>query len=1096
MKRNLKAAFAAMLALCMALALVPFSALPRSESKAESENPRSYIEPNCSVADGEIDCDYDYSSFYPYEECKLAFHSAGDNRASTRYTVLVLDTADEATFLNGEGETLYVAGTAIEYVKRASSRFISCLSEASGNNYLAVVSYSQYASLVSGFSQDFDYIDGRIQQLTASTSLRNMSSALDEAYSLLNAVDDSTAIKSVVLFSTGMVNEGPYNYNGEFDEHTVGSRWRRSDNGIHLYAYANYALERAAIIKNAGMYLYSIGLFQSFDGMPEEGHDVAALFQLTANALATSDEYYYPTDNPDELEIIFEEVILDMFPVNVNYVLSPGSDEFGDHTQPMGVFSVKFDDNWFTVPSTTFNYDLAKASLAAAAGSFSEKKADERGDYYIRENLRAFKFNEDSIATWKFFDNTSIANTCGHAFAIKELPNGDYLIAAAIRSSGYGSEWESNFNAVSEDNSYQFTFGFKEAADQVYEHLNNYIDYYCSKLDIGREKIHIWTFGFSRGGAIAGLLAARLNEQSGISKDQIVAYTFEAPKNVLRSSRVMYDNIFNILQETDLVPHVPLRTWDYTWYGNNYYLPSMTKSGSNFWRKFDAMNVCFDQIMVETGRPSIDYTLGWSQELSIDLILDYLDDVVRTRFNYRDHGWQEIDRDFGAVFMGHSYSLRTLFNLLIPGNEAFVDHLCSMFENWDSLSFFQKCSELRRLLKDIRNITFSNTFGNNNIVAFRMKDVLTNYFTNLAARFIKQINPFDNQKYIDNYVNSLELVFVDGLRHGMNGKLFMQHWPETIMAWLNSASDASVFERSSYKRVSLKCPIDVYIYDSSNTVVGRIINEIVDDSIDERVYCACDLLGEKTVFLPDDDTYRIEIVAREDGEFDLINDYFSEDRYLEVAECYINVQMSEGQRFTAIFTQNAQESTLSTDGAEIPPDYTSENGETIPEFFVELICEGLGSVGGEGYYTLGQTVTLSAVELFDSTFAGWYNEQNELISTELVYNFSITSDGVYTGVFLGGEETDPEPVTPVPGEPTPGPNEPTPVPAPGDTTPGPNDPTPIPAPGDNTPAPNDPTPTTAPIPPTPNTGTISVVGIGITALITGIGIVRSKKKRD
>lgn len=1092
MRKSLKAAFAVVLSLCFVFAAMPISAMTNfglmtEMTEVETSLPMQsgYSSKPDSGINSEIISDPINSALHT--DGKVRF-SSGElkSTSATRYTVLVLDTADEATFLNSNDEVLYVAGTAIEYVKRASSRFISCLSEASGNNYLAVVSYSQYASLVSGFSQDFDHIDALIQQLTASTGLRNMASALDTAYSLLAAVDDSSAIKNVVLFSTGMVNEGQYNYSGEFDENTVGSHWHRTDNGIHLYAYANYALERAAIIKNAGMYLYSIGLFQSFDGMPEEGHDVAALFQLTASALATSDEYYYPTDNPDELEIIFEEVFNDIFQVFVQYVLSPGNDD----EQKKGWFTIKFDDNWFTRSATEFNYDLAKASLAAAAGSFSEKiannpLAEHTGDYYVKENLKGFGFGEDSIKTFKFDDNTSIGNTCGHAFAIKELPNGDYLIAAAIRSSGYGTEWESNFNAVSEDNNYQFTLGFKEAADEVYMHLNDYINQQCTELGIGRDKIHIWTFGFSRGGAIAGLLAARLNEQSDIPQAQIAAYTFEAPKNVLKSARVKYGNIYNILQETDIVPHVPLRTWGYTWYGNNYYLPSRTRTGRAFYDKKRAMRACFNDIMKYSGRENIHYALGSSQELSLDLLLDYLDDVIRTRYGYRDYGWQDIARSFG-IQMGEAgdFDLGTLLNLLIPHNEVFVEHFCSLLDSWNSLGFFEKVSELKQLLHELSRVTA----GGGTSAAEQTVSMLKNGLSHFCGRLIQNANPFDDNRYTDDYERMFEMI-CDTVKNGMYGELFMQHWPETIMAWLNSANDETLFERESYTRVSLKCPIDVYVYDSSNNLVGRIVDDIVDESIEESVFCSSDMLGEKTVFLPDDDSYRIEIVAREAGDFDMINDYYSEERDLDAVECYIDISMTEGQRFIAEYAQNEQKCILSTSGVEMVPDYFTEANEEIPEFYVKVNCEGLGSVGGEGYYTLGQTVTLAAVELYGSTFAGWYNAQNELISTELVYSYSITSDGVFTGVFFGGNETDPEPVTPSP-------NEPTPIPDPGDTTPMPDDSTPMPDPGDTTPEPNDPHPTAAPTPPSPNTGAMSIVGIGVSAVIGGICIIKTRKRND
>ena len=69
-----------------------------------------------------------------------------------RYTVLVLDTSDTAEFTYNN-ETIYTADTALSDVKSAAGKFIRDISATGGDNYVAVISYKDYATTVSGFSR-------------------------------------------------------------------------------------------------------------------------------------------------------------------------------------------------------------------------------------------------------------------------------------------------------------------------------------------------------------------------------------------------------------------------------------------------------------------------------------------------------------------------------------------------------------------------------------------------------------------------------------------------------------------------------------------------------------------------------------------------------------------------------------------------------------------------------------------------------------------------------------------------------------------------------------------------------------------------------
>lgn len=101
-----------------------------------------------------------------------------------RYTVLVLDISNTATFLQS-GKEIYTAGTAIEYVKNAASRFLTNIGGARSTNYVAVVAYQDTAFVVSDFSNDYAGLKVQVSNLSASSTARSIASGL-------SAVDGQT----------------------------------------------------------------------------------------------------------------------------------------------------------------------------------------------------------------------------------------------------------------------------------------------------------------------------------------------------------------------------------------------------------------------------------------------------------------------------------------------------------------------------------------------------------------------------------------------------------------------------------------------------------------------------------------------------------------------------------------------------------------------------------------------------------------------------------------------------------------------------------------------------------------------------------------
>ena len=242
---------------------------------------------------------------------------------TVRYTVLVLDTSSTSDFIDENGDVFYTAGTAIDYVKTAAKAFVKNNQGADGTNYIAVVSYrGSSASVSCPFSQDSDVLNQSIDSLQSSETTRSVAAGLSSAYDLIQSVDENS-IKNVVLFTTGMTNDGPYSYDGLYDESTVGSNWRRMDTDVRLYAYSNSAIAVADQIKSVA-HLYSIGLFQTMEQMPEYGKPVVEFFKLFAQDCATSANEFRAVDNPEDLEFQFGEVAGEIGSSNGPIILIPG----------------------------------------------------------------------------------------------------------------------------------------------------------------------------------------------------------------------------------------------------------------------------------------------------------------------------------------------------------------------------------------------------------------------------------------------------------------------------------------------------------------------------------------------------------------------------------------------------------------------------------------------------------------------------------------------------------------------------------------------------------------------------------------------------
>ncbi len=272
--------------------------------------------------------------------------------------------------------------------------------------------------------------------------------------------------------------------------------------------------------------------------------------------------------------------------------------------------AISFDDAWFMQDSYIFQHDLATtcAVLAAVCNSESQYYSNVDGSLpYAEQTLGALGF--DDVRTESYALRSALLDELGtffsgshdsaaYTFASKQLPAtktepASTLVFVGIRSS-YGVEWLSNFNVFGTAEGASDHQGFRAAEEEIQRALKVYLQ----TIGADPDRTRILITGHSRGGTIANLLAARLDSLSGTDEQLapasgVFAYTFAAPGTTREAQQQdeKFGNIFNIVNDSDIVPQLPFSTWGYERYGVTVALPSV--SSGNFDDLYQNMQATF-----------------------------------------------------------------------------------------------------------------------------------------------------------------------------------------------------------------------------------------------------------------------------------------------------------------------------------------------------------------------------------------------------------------------------------------------------------------------------------------------------------------------
>ena len=189
-------------------------------------------------------------------------------------------------------------------------------------------------------------------------------------------------------------------------------------------------------------------------------------------------------------------------------------------------------------------FDSEDALYAAALAMSAANKA------MLEENLGELSYDK---LVFLAYDGDH-AEKSGVALGIRE--DKDSTTVAIILRPTVGHEWYSNFDIGYSAEHH----GFLKAAEYAEQRLSDYLF-----VRQPRYTPHFFITGYSRGGAVANLLAKRLSDRYGT--DMVRAYTFASPNTCISVKGARYGTIFNFVRDEDFFTRIPLSGWGYTKYG-------------------------------------------------------------------------------------------------------------------------------------------------------------------------------------------------------------------------------------------------------------------------------------------------------------------------------------------------------------------------------------------------------------------------------------------------------------------------------------------------------------------------------------------------
>ena len=320
-----------------------------------------------------------------------------------------------------------------------------------------------------------------------------------------------------------------------------------------------------------------------------------------------------------------------------------------------------YSDAWFGAPSTVYNHNLARMSLALQLSSWTAAHASNQGNEnarrldnigrtpaadYVHKLYRDIGFQP---LQYFHYDVPLTDESDKVAFSLAEKwvnLNGSRFVILAMtpRGGNYGGEWVSNGNVGDGDALAGFDAAGKEIVREIEKQLAAYPEGVTVKL---------WLNGYSRSGGAANLAAGALDKAIAagklrVKKNDLFCYNFAVPLCTKDpgANGTDYANIFNIINPVDVIMIAPFRDWGFKRYGVGKYLQFLDEGPA-----FEALNAKYVKMFDETCDEGIDFTFHLTTQEQfrtlylIDSLVPVFMDSTAGLMGFQD-GMQNLIRSF------------------------------------------------------------------------------------------------------------------------------------------------------------------------------------------------------------------------------------------------------------------------------------------------------------------------------------------------------------------------------------------------------------------------------------------------------------------
>lgn len=601
-------------------------------------------------------------------------------------------------------------------------------------------------------------------------------------------------------------------------------------------------------------------------------------------------------------------------------------------------YNLEMDLSGLENKSLKYNSDLAKLSAAFSAATYQINS--------MESTFRNLGFSDIKLCNYNF-DNDQISANIDQvacAFATKRIvikdKNGGKdniytVLAVAIRGT-LEREWHSNFDVGFGD----IHYGFESAYTYVSTELAKYYADLKKITEIFPDHTKVFISGHSRAGAVADLLATELNsetEDTGLvfhsksiyaNPDDIFTYTFAAATSTKKPIR--FNNIFNIICETDLVPHVP----------------------------------------GQYQRSGVDVSVG---DITLPKGLEHADRMFVT-----------FTKMFKAKDKKINFSMPKPYLVMLYDLFSHCPTRAASWETRNIILILDSASDTASIYKTLQKISSDHGWITSDFVE-KLKQISSK--AEEIASWLKEHTQGKPEDYTIGDLITDNVIFTDDPDEYVTKEppltIYSNHAMESYIAWLYSAYD--ITQKPRIRHLEIHCPVDVELIDSS----GKSMCKIENNEVLYEDGCIGYIDGESKCFIVDDNDYTFLITGYDDGEMSVELFEYDEDNAVSRYINYDDVTVTKSKTATLSVGEIPEDAAAAYiltqyDDTTLSP-ARDETGDQIEYVTISAETVNSGYVVGAGDYIKGQQVTMTAIEM-NSQFDGWFLD-GKLVSSEKTFYF-------------------------------------------------------------------------------------------------------------